>query len=143
MRRIAKFIYVGVSWIELVALFIPIFVAGMALFVRNSYWSSHVDIGWATGWPILLLIITGLFAWIPRRLTAWLVALILLHTAHTILPSFKAEAPFVAAMHPVTAVLLVGVTFMHARRANQLLVERQLETGRAEVAAEAEPSPPT
>ena len=143
MRRIARFIYVGVSCVELVALFIPIFIAGMALFVRNSYWSSHVNIGWAAGWPILLLIITGLLGWIPRRLTAWLVAMLLLHIAHTSLPTFKAEAPFVAAVHPVTAVMLVGVTFMHARRANQLLLDRQLGTRRVEATAETEPSPPT
>ena len=123
MRKIARYIYVGLSWIELAVLFIPVFLAGMALFVRNSYWSDHSAIGWITGWPLGFLIITGLVGWIPRRLTAWLVGMFVLHTLHTLLPSFKADVPVLSALHPVSAVFLIWVTLTHARRATQLLLE--------------------
>lgn len=123
MRKIARYIYLGTAWVELVSLFIPIFVAGMALFVRNSYWSTHREIGWLTGWPLTVLIITGLLGWIPRRLTAWLVALIVLHAVHTILPTLRTDAPLFAAIHPVSAVLLVSVAYVHARRATELLIK--------------------
>jgi len=123
MRKIARYIYVGLSWIELAVLFIPVFLAGMALFVRNSYWSSHVEIGWSAGLPILGLIIFGLIGWIPRRLTAWLVGMTVLHFVHTALPGLKADLPMGAAFHPVTAVVLTWVTYMHALRATQLLLE--------------------
>ena len=132
MRSIARYIYVGLAWIELPILFLPVFLAGMALFVRNSYWSEHAGIGWFTGWPLLLMIISGLAGWIPRRLTAWLVGLIIFHTLHTALPGFKADLPALAAVHPVTAVLLIGVTLMHARRASQLLLEHRPELDRVE-----------
>ena len=123
MRKIARYIYVGLAWIELVFLFVPVFLAGMALFVRNAYWSDHGDIGWFTGFPLFLLIVTGLVGWIPRRLTAWLVGMIVLHTVHTALPALRADAPVLSAVHPVTAILLIGVTLMHARRATQRLLE--------------------
>ena len=140
MRKIARTIYVGLAWTELVFLFIPVFVAGMALFVRNSYWSDHSAIGWVTGWPFLLLIIVGLVGWIPRRLAAWLVGMILLHTLHTLLPSFKADLPVLSAVHPVSAVFLIWVTLTHARRANQLLLEPRGGSDNMKQPAQIEPS---
>lgn len=141
MRKIARYIYVGLAWIELVMLFIPVFLAGMALFVRNSYWGDHAAIGWFTGGPLLLLIVTGLVGWIPRRLTAWLVGMIVLHTLHTSLPGFKADFPLLSAVHPVSAVLLIWVTYTHARRANQRLLEPRPELDRVEPRARAESGP--
>ena len=123
MRRIARYIYVGVAWLALVSLIIAIFVAGMALFVQNSFWIAHREIGWNTGLPLLLLIITGLIGWIPRRLTAWLVALIVLHSVHTIVPSARDSLPMIAAVHPVTAVILAWLALTHARLATKLLIE--------------------
>jgi hypothetical protein len=140
MRKIARYIYVGLAWTEFVVLFIPVFVAGMALFVRNSYWSDHSGIGWLSGWPLLLLIIAGLVSWIPRRLTAWLVGMILLHTFHTALPGFQADIPMLSAVHPVSAVLLIWVTLIHARKANQLLLEPYRGSGITEQPAQVEPN---
>ncbi len=37
MRKIARYIYVGLAWIELVMLFFPVFLAGMSLFVSRTY----------------------------------------------------------------------------------------------------------
>ena len=132
MRKVARYIYVVLAWIELPVLFIPVFLAGMALFVRNAYWSDHGAIGWFTGFPLLLLIVSGLVGWIPRRLTAWLVGMIVLHALHTALPGFRSNAPVLAAVHPITAVLLIGVTLTHARRATQLLLEPRQESERME-----------
>ena len=143
MRKIARYIYVGLSWIELVVLFIPVFLAGMALFVRNSYWSDHVGIGWLTGWPLLFLIIAGLVGWIPRRLAAWLIGMIVLHTLHTLLPSLRTDVPMLSAVHPVSAVLLIWVTLKHARTANQLLLEPQQDIEPIKPPVQVEPSTQT
>ena len=32
MRKIARYIYVGVAWLELVSVVVPFFLAGMSLF---------------------------------------------------------------------------------------------------------------
>ncbi len=123
MRKIARYIYVGFAWLELVSVIIPFFLAGMSLFVSRTYWSVHVDFGYLAELPLLALIIVGLLAWIPRRLTVWLVAMTVIHIVHISLPGLKDDLPIVAAFHPVTALLLTWVTYIHARKATQLLLE--------------------
>ncbi|MFQ5943651.1 MAG: DUF6220 domain-containing protein [Anaerolineales bacterium] len=140
MRKIARYIYVGFAWLTLVAVIIPFFIAGMSLFVSRTYWSAHGEIGFSSGFPILGLIIFGLIGWIPRRLTAWLIGMTLLHFVHTALPSVQEAAPMIAAVHPVSALLLVSVTYVHARRATQLLLQPSQEAESTEVQVSAEPS---
>ncbi len=81
-----------------------------------------MDFGFWAELPVLALIIVGLLAWIPRRLTAWLVAMFVIHFIHISLPSLKDDLPIAAAFHPVTALLLTWVTYQHARIATQLLL---------------------
>lgn len=123
MRKIARYIYVGLAWLELASVIVPFFLAGMSLFVSRTYWSTHVDFGFGAELPLLALIIVGLLAWIPRRLTAWLMAMFVIHFVHITLPGLKDDLPIVAAFHPVTALLLTWVTYKHARMATQLLLE--------------------
>jgi hypothetical protein len=135
MRKIARYIYVAISWLTLAGVIIPFFLAGMSLFVSRTYWSTHVEIGWTSGMPILGLIVFGIVGWIPRRLTAWLIGMLVLHFVHTALPSFQDAVPMMAAVHPVSALLLVSVTYLHARRATQMLLEPGQEVGLVEPSA--------
>lgn len=124
MRKVARYIYVATSWVLLAWVLITIFMAGMALFVRTPYWETHREVGWGSGLPLLLLILAGLVGWIPRRLTGWLIALIVLHTLHTALPALKGDLPLAAAIHPLSATLLAWLTLSHARRAQRMLLAR-------------------
>ena len=141
MRKIARTIYVGFAWLELVSIIVPFFLAGMSLFVSRTYWNVHVDFGWGSELPLLILVIVGLIGWIPRRLTKWLVGMILLHVVHTALPGLKDNLPIVAAFHPVTALLLTWVAYKHARIATQLLLEPRGGAGSIKQPAQVEPGP--
>ena len=125
MRKVARYIYVGAAWLWLAGVIVLIFIAGMALFVDKAYWELHQELGYSSVLPGLLLILAGLVGWIPRRLTAWLVTVLVLHTVHTALPTFREDLPLLAAVHPVTATLLVWVSLLHARRAGALLIGRR------------------
>ena len=138
MRKIARYIYVGIAWLTLVGVIVPFFIAGMSLFVSKTYWSVHGEIGWSSGLTILGLAAFGLIGWIPRKLTAWLVGMTVLHFVQTALPSFRSDVPLLAAIHPTFALLLVAVTYVHARRATQLLLEpgQQSESAEAQTSVE-------
>jgi len=140
MRKIARYIYIGLSWLELASVILPFFLAGMALFVGRTYWSVHVDFGYWAELPLLALVVVGLIGWIPRRLTAWLVGMIVLHFVHISLPGFKDDLPIVAAFHPVTALLLTWVTYIHARKATKLLLEPRGGSENMEQPRQVEPS---
>lgn len=124
MRRIARYIYVGVAWVAIAGFMVNIYLAGMAVFVDRSYWDIHRDFGYAVGWIVLIYPPLALLAWIPRRLTAWLAALLLYYVFHTILPLLEENLGWIAALHPVSAVLLVWLGLAHARRAGARLLER-------------------
>jgi hypothetical protein len=124
MRRIARYAYVSAAWLTLAWVLVTVFVAGMALFVNTRYWQVHREIGWGSELAVLLLILTGLLGWIPRRLTARLAGLILLLVLHISLPILKDSLPLAAALHPLTASLLVWLSLVHARTAQRLLLGR-------------------
>ena len=124
MRRVARYIYVAVAWLALAGFLGTIYMAGMAVFANRSYWEIHKAFGYAVGYIVPITIVLGLLAWIPRRLTAWLATLLLFYMFHTTLPLLKQDLPGIAALHPVSAVVLVWIGLTHARRAGKLLLER-------------------
>lgn len=124
MRRIVSSIYVGLAWLTVVWLLATILMAGMALFVRNSLWDLHIEVGWSSGWPPLLLIILGLALRIPRQLTPWLVAVFVLHVVQTVLPTLREQQPYLSALHPLNASILTFIAYRHARKAGELLLSR-------------------
>lgn len=125
MRRIARYVYVGVAWVAIAGFLANIYLAGMAVFVNRSYWEIHSEFGYTVNLIVPIFILLGLLSWIPRRLTAWLAALLLYYTFHTILPVLQENLGWIAAFHPVSAVLLVWLGLSHARRAGALLLERR------------------
>jgi hypothetical protein len=140
MRRVARYLYVGVAWVAVAGFLVNIYLAGMALFVNRSYWGLHREFGYAVGWIVLIYPPLALLAWIPRWLTAWLAAVLLYYTFHTILPLAQENLGWIAALHPVSAVLLVWLGLTHARRAGALLLDRRTtptEPLPAETAAQA------
>lgn len=127
IKNVVRYIYVGFAWLNLLAVFVIIFVAGMSLFVNRNYWSTHVDFGWGSESILLVLIALGLLGWIPRRLTGWLVAVIVIHAIQTLLPGLKDDLPFISAAHPLNAMVLAGTSLKHAQVASQVLLGNRLK----------------
>lgn len=126
MRRILSYIYLGVAWLMVVGLLATILMAGMALFVRNSLWETHMGIGYLSGWPGVILIVLAIALRIPRQLTPWLAAVFVLHIVQTTLPILREDLPYVAALHPLNASILTYLAYLHAKRARELLLGRSV-----------------
>ena len=124
MRKIARYVYIVVAWLSVAGFLATIYVAGMAVFANRSYWEIHKQFGYAVGWIVPIFILLGLLSWIPRRLTAWLAAMLLFYIFHTSLPLLQEDLPWISAFHPVSAVALVWLGLTHARLAGALLLER-------------------
>jgi hypothetical protein len=121
IKSIARYVYVGVAWINLVTMFVVVFIAGMSLFVNRSYWPTHGEVGFTSGLIGVLLIALGLIVWIPRRLATWLAAIFVVHFIQTVLPALKDNQPLIAAVHPLNATLLTWLSLKHAQAAGRLL----------------------
>lgn len=124
LRKFARYSYIASAWLMFASVLILIFLAGMMLFVSTRYTDTNIGAGWTSHLPILLLIITGVASWLPRRLVGWFLIVVVVHTVQLALPLMKGDQPFIAAFHPLNAMLLAWVSLKHAQLASAMLIQR-------------------
>ncbi len=119
MTRTLRYLYAAAAVIFVVGVAIQVFLAGMFLFADGAR-ATHVDFGYTlTLVPIVVLLLAVVAR--PGRRTLGLTALLLLVTwLQPILTWFREDVPFIAALHPVNALLLFGLGIVVARRAYAL-----------------------
>ena len=108
------------AWLFIAAILAQVYLAGSAIanLGGSGDFSTHVSFGYS-GVPIawIILLVTALAARRPRGELAWVFLLFGIYVVQTILPGAKGSAPWIAALHPVNALLLFGVAAGYARRA--------------------------
>lgn len=101
------------------AIVVQVFLAGAAIanLGGSGSFSTHIEFGYTgIGLAALALLITVFVARRPRRDVGIVVGIVVLYVIQTILPSFKASTPAIAALHPVNAMLLFVVAVWYARQ---------------------------
>jgi hypothetical protein len=101
------------------AIVVQVFLAGAAIanLGGSGNFSTHIEFGYTwIGLAALALLVTVFVARRPRRDVGFVVALVVLYVVQTLLPSFKASTPALAALHPVNAMLMFVVAVWYARR---------------------------
>jgi hypothetical protein len=108
----------GLAWLVVGGLVLQIYLAGAALFGSTTF-QPHRSFGDALGAAILILLVVALIARPGRRVLGLAAALTALTIVQILLPSLRSGLPWVAALHAVNAVALVGVTLNLARAVSQ------------------------
>ncbi|WP_192043426.1 DUF6220 domain-containing protein [Paenibacillus lycopersici] len=115
MRRYSVIIYYVLAWAFLASLFAQVFLAGLAVF-DNGDWSMHRSfIHVFEYFPVLMVVfgLLGRLGWLTVTLSAVLYLLIVFQYI-----SVDLSARALAAVHPVTALLLLWATTVLLRRSN-------------------------
>ena len=120
MNRILRLIHVALAWIFVAAILYQVYLAGSSIanLGGSGDFATHIEFGYtAIGIASLATLLSALAARLGR--TQGLLALLALvdYIVQTILPSFKADSPAIAALHPVNALVLFGLALVIARRA--------------------------
>ena len=110
-----RYAFAVVAVAVLLALAYQVFLAGLALFARGE-WQNHVDFGYLAALLPVLLIPLAWFARAGRGTVVLSVVLLVLAQVQTFLP-LATGMPWVAALHPVNAMLVFGAAAMIAQRA--------------------------
>lgn len=102
------------------AILYQVFLAGTAIanLGGSSDFTAHIGFGYTgvfVAW--LFLILSALAARRPRREIGFVLLILLDYVIQTTLPAAKASTPWVAALHPVNALVLFGLAAWYARRA--------------------------
>jgi hypothetical protein len=103
-------------WAFLAGLMYQVFLAGLGFFDKKAGFGGHGALGWTLHVVPVLLIVVGGLARVGWRLIGWNALLLLLVGVQPFLPGMRGSAPWLAALHPVNAVLIVLVTLALARR---------------------------
>jgi hypothetical protein len=102
------------------AIIVQVFLAGLAIanLGGSGDFSTHIEFGYTwVGLASLAVLVTAIAARRPRREIGITFAMLLLYIVQTMLPAARASLPWVAASHPVNALLLFGLAVWYARRA--------------------------
>jgi hypothetical protein len=113
-----------VAWLFVAAVLYQVYLAGIGLFGHGAdQFTAHRGFGWMLHLAPLLVLLVG-WASQPGRRTMWLLgALLLLVLFQPFLPSARVDSPWLAALHPVNAVLIFWLGMTIALRATALARE--------------------
>jgi hypothetical protein len=122
MKRVGRFVHLGVTYVFLAGVVVQPFLIGLWLFGAVSTSDLHIGLGYLLlipGCPLLL--IAALFGRLPSRQMLLTGAVILDTFVQVSLPSFRTDLPAVAALHPVNFLVLVVMLWTLGRRDRRLI----------------------
>jgi nicotinamide riboside transporter PnuC len=120
MVRGARYLYAALAWAFVAGVILQVFFIGLGLFVGRENLALHVNFGWLLHQgPIPVLVVAAL-ARAGRRQIIQTAALAVLVFFVPILAAVRTDLPFVAAFHPVGAVLAFWLATVVAWGATRL-----------------------
>jgi hypothetical protein len=127
--HVSRVVFAALAWLFVGLVVLQVFYAGVGL-LGGGTMADHREFGYLVAMFPLLVLIAAVVSR-AGRLGWWTAGLLLLAQVQTILPWFAEDAPFVAALHPVNALLLFWGGLTIARRATTMARERVEETAEA------------
>ncbi|MBA2266254.1 MAG: hypothetical protein H0W17_07680 [Chloroflexi bacterium] len=113
--QIWRYLFLAVAVLFVVGVVVQVFLAGVGLFGAGDM-AGHVDFGYLLSVVPLLPLLLAWPARAGRRTVTLCAALLVATQVQTFLPLLRDDAPLVAALHPVNALLVFGLGLMVARR---------------------------
>ena len=109
--------WAAILWV--VAIIVQVFLAGQALgnLGGSGDFATHRDFGYTIGIVQLIALILAFPARMSRRDKGISAGLLVLYIVQTILPAFRSSTPFIAALHPLNAMILFALSIWYARHA--------------------------
>jgi hypothetical protein len=109
MQRIISQIHQGLARIFLAGLFLQFYLAGTAMFGAGSI-GPHRMLGSALTMVSILFPVLALVGRLGRQRLGLSLLLVVLSIVQAQLPSLRGNVPWIAALHPVMALALMGVS---------------------------------
>jgi hypothetical protein len=114
LLRWARIGFVASAWLYALSVLVQVFLAGVSLFGEPQYWADHRSLGASVGVFPLLMALAALLGRLGWPAVVISVALILLHGLQ--FPFANAGSAFVAAFHPVNALVMFVLALWIAER---------------------------
>lgn len=109
-------LHAAAALIWVVAIIVQVFLAGQAItnLGGSGDFATHASVGYTIGIVQLVVVITALVARMPRRDIGIVLGILVLYVVQTLLPGAKESATWVAALHPLNAMILFTLSVWYA-----------------------------
>jgi hypothetical protein len=121
MRRFFRFALLGYSWLFVTAIVVQVYFAGLMLFGQEGGEGLHETTGYILGTAGALFLLLPALARAGVSAIVVGVVLALIAFFQPNLTFARDDSPFIAALHPVNALLIVGLSVWMVRRAALLV----------------------
>jgi len=115
MQRIISQIHQGLARIFLAGLLLQFYLASAPMFGVGLSFGPHRMLGSALTVLVILFPVLALAGRLGRRLIGLSMLLVFLTIVQVMLPSLRGNAPWIAALHPINALALMGISAMIRR----------------------------
>jgi hypothetical protein len=107
---VARYAYVGLVWLFLLAVVIQVLLAGIGMFSTDPRdIALHINLGWVLHlWPVRSLSAAAIGR-VGRPTLLWVGALVGTVLVQPLLPGLAATSVVLAALHPVNALLIFWI----------------------------------
>ena len=110
MRSGLTTVYHGLAVLMAVGVVVQFFLAGLGIFGAESF-DAHEGLGWSLHTASIAVFVLALLGPRTGRAIGMGFALLALLTIQVLLPGLRDDAPYLAALHPVVALLILGLAF--------------------------------
>jgi hypothetical protein len=114
MRQIVSRVHRGLAWVAMAGFVVQFYLVGAALFGVTTF-ELHRRLGYLLAVPVALLLILALAGRLGGRPIGLSALLLVLVVVQALLPALRSSVPWLAALHPVNALALMGVTAVIGR----------------------------
>lgn len=119
----ARWAYLGVVWLYLIAIVFQTFLAGQALFAPEPDFEPHRNLGYLLHLTPILIVILAVVGRVGSTTLWWTGALFATVAVQPLLPMLRDDMPWAAALHPVLALVIFWLTLAIGLRAWRLVRE--------------------
>jgi hypothetical protein len=120
MRPAARAVFIGVSWLLVAGLVVQVFLAGLGVFDSPTRFAIHRDVGYMLELLPLVMLVAAVLGRLGRRFVVLSAAIFGLFLLQSVFIAFRADAPTIAALHPVNGFLIVLLAVVVARDARAI-----------------------
>jgi hypothetical protein len=124
-------LHVAAAVIWLAAIVVQVFLAGQAIanLGGSGDFTTHISFGYTIGVVQLIVVLTALAARLSRRDVGITIGVLVLYIVQTLLPGAKDTASWIAALHPLNAMVLFAISVWYARHAWGLAMNMPADAG--------------
>jgi hypothetical protein len=120
MRRWSRLIHAAAAWLFAAGVLLQGYLAGQALpqLGGSGDFEAHRQIGFTVmGILAVVVLVAALVGRLPRMQVGLTVLLFVLYVVQSSLPGMAGSSPAIAALHPVNAMVLLGLSIAIGLRA--------------------------